>query len=126
MDWTYALAYAGIGHPFAPACPVSRRLALGWPVGPPAGPGAPGRHGTRHGRGRYGARQSVAELSWDQAVRDHLLEDATRGHGDSVIVAAINRAKLPASTAAVETLKEAVPRATACVCLDGVGAILLE
>jgi len=39
--WTCAMAYAGIGHPFAPRCPVSRRLARGWPVGPPAASGAP-------------------------------------------------------------------------------------
>jgi hypothetical protein len=51
--------------------------------------GAPGRHGTHHARWRYGVRQSVAELSWDQTVRDHLLEDATRGHWHSVIVAPI-------------------------------------
>ena len=88
--------------------------------------GAPGRHGTHHARGRYGMRQSVAELSWDQAVHDHLLKDAARGHWHPVIVSAINSAKLPAATATVEVLKEAVPRATPCVCLDGVGAILLE
>jgi hypothetical protein len=35
------LAGTGIGHPFAPRCPVSRRLARGWPVGPPAASGAP-------------------------------------------------------------------------------------
>src|ERR1035438_8948353 len=35
------LARAGIGHPFAPPGPVSRRLARGWAVGPPAAPGAP-------------------------------------------------------------------------------------
>src|SRR5208283_2603585 len=34
--WTFGLARAEIGHPFAPRCPVSRRLARGWPVGPPA------------------------------------------------------------------------------------------
>jgi hypothetical protein len=39
----FVLAYAGIGHPFAPGCPVSRRMAPGWLVGPPTATGAPSR-----------------------------------------------------------------------------------
>src|ERR1017187_8412935 len=97
----------------APCCITRRRVgSLAYRLAS----GAPGRHA----RGRYGARQPVAELSWDQAVHDHLLKDAARSHRHPVIVSAINSAKLPASTAAVEVLKEAVPRATPCVCLDGV------
>jgi hypothetical protein len=68
-----------------------------------------GRHGTRHARGRCGAHQPVSWLSRDQAVRDHLLEDATRGHGHPVIVSPIYSAKLPATIAAVEVLKKAMP-----------------
>ena len=37
----FAAAYAGTCHPFAPQCPVLRRLAPGWLVRPPVALGAP-------------------------------------------------------------------------------------
>jgi hypothetical protein len=80
----------------------------------------------RRAREQCSERRFAAELSWDQAVRDDLLEDAARGHRQAVIVSPIYSAKLPATTSAVEVLKEAVPGTTPCVGLDGVAAILLE
>jgi hypothetical protein len=80
----------------------------------------------RRASGRCAALRLAAEPSWDQAIRDDLLEDTTRGHRHAIIVSPVYSAKLPATTAAVEILKEAVPSTTPSVCLDGVGAILLE
>ena len=116
MDWTRPLAYAGIRYRFAPGCPV-------WPTGLPRARLAATERAAHAGDA---ARTNLSFGFHGTAVRDHLLEHATRGHRHAVIVSAIDSAKLPASTATVETLKEVVPRATPCVCLDGVGAILLE
>ena len=66
--------------------------------------------------GVHGTRQSAT----------YLLEDTARGHRQPVIVSAIDSAKLAAPTSAVEVLKEAIPCATLCMCLYGVGAILLR
>ena len=70
-------------------------------------------------------RALVVATSCDQALRNHLQEDAARVHGHAVLVSPIDSAKFPAAAAVVEVLKEAVPGATPCVGLNGIAAILL-
>jgi len=72
------------------------------------------------------ARRPAVDSSRDHTIGDHLEEYTARRHLDTVIVSPIHSAKLPAAAAVVEALKEAVPRASPRMRLNGVAAVLLE
>jgi hypothetical protein len=121
-----AASDATFGRPSAPQWRGSRRLPPCWMDGPLAASPAPGRHGTHRERERGAAHRSVVDLSSDQTIRHDLHEDTARVDLHAVIVPPIDSAKLPASAAVVEVLKEAVPGATTWMCLNRVAAVLLE
>ncbi|MGD1092368.1 MAG: hypothetical protein ABSB35_10295 [Bryobacteraceae bacterium] len=72
------------------------------------------------------ADQLIVSALRDQAIRDHLEEGSARTNWRAVVVTPIDWAKLPATTAIVEILKEAVPGAAPCVCFYGIAAVLSE
>ena len=81
-------------------------------------------HQLPHGVTVYAPATFSRRESTRLTLLDDLQENAARVHGQAILVAPVHSAKLPAATAIVEPLEEAIPSTIPCVCNNRIAPAL--